>query len=250
MNVNDLAIFNLSRGSHESPEDGVCFMEAVAWMQGEEHSDTPKGACSILGRFGTKLNDKMPNKYRSLLNPMVLKMVGTVSKEHEQLRVEYLVRQIAKRVVPIVFEAAGLTKQAGYLRAIADDAPMQYIKTVCRTYANAANVASYASYATSYAANAVSAASYAASYTADAASYTASYAANAASDATGYAASYAASYAAAANAAKEDIWKEPVKILDEAINLGPHGGDFYPIHEVRLMHFKKSILMERAHEDV
>ena len=207
MNVNDLAIFNLSRGSHESPEDGVCFMEAVAWMQGEEHSDTPKGACSILGRFGTKLNDKMPNEYRTLLNPMVLKMAGTVSKEHEQLRVEYLVRQIAKRVVPIVFEAAGLTKQAGYLRAIADDAPMQYIKTVCRTYANAANAASYA-------------------------------------------ASYTASYANAANAAKEDIWKEPVKILDEAINLGPHGGDFYPIHEVRLMHFKKSILMERAHEDV
>ena len=31
------------------------------------------------------------------------------------------------------------------------------------------------------------------------------------------------------------------EILNEAIELGPHGGDFYPIHETRLQEFKEKI---------
>ena len=279
MNVTDLGIFKLAKGSHDNPQQGVCFMEAVAWMKGEEHSDRPECACHILGNFGIKLNDKMSDEYRPVLNPLVLKMAGTKSHEHEKQRLEYLIRQVAKRIVPMAMDAAGLKKQAAYLRALADDASLQYITQVCaeaRTAAYAAavytayaaNSAAYAADAAADAADAASAATsatFAAANAADAANsatsaanaaayddaYTAGVAASAAADAATSAAASAATSAtsatsaanaAAYDAAKKIIWTEAVAILNEAIELGPHGGDFYPIHEKRLQEFKSKIL--------
>ncbi len=37
-----------SHGKHATREKGVCLMEAVAWWQGEEHSDMPECVCSVI----------------------------------------------------------------------------------------------------------------------------------------------------------------------------------------------------------
>lgn len=87
-------IFNpikLSRGSHETAEEGVCFMEAIAFIAGEPHSDHPKCASPVLTSFGIMLNDTLPadlrNKY---LLPMVGQVAGTVDPESEGKRREFL----------------------------------------------------------------------------------------------------------------------------------------------------------------
>jgi hypothetical protein len=41
----------LSHGSHDRREDGMCLMEAVAFLAGERHSDRPVCACPVLSRL-------------------------------------------------------------------------------------------------------------------------------------------------------------------------------------------------------
>lgn len=43
MNFDDYEI-KLSYGSHDNPQQGMCVMECVAYIAGEEHTDAPKCA--------------------------------------------------------------------------------------------------------------------------------------------------------------------------------------------------------------
>ncbi len=52
---------SLKHGMHDSRQDGVCALEAVAWIAGEPHSDHPKCACPVLSDFLRKWNDDLPN---------------------------------------------------------------------------------------------------------------------------------------------------------------------------------------------
>ena len=68
----------LGSGAHESPEQGLCFMEMVAWFAGEKHSDRPECACPVLGSYGIAANDSMPDEARDrLLKPLVPLIAGT-----------------------------------------------------------------------------------------------------------------------------------------------------------------------------
>lgn len=213
MNLESLFAFKLSFGDHESPEDGVCFMEAVAWMQGEEHSDRPECACPVLGAYGIKLNDNMGDKYRPLLNPLILKMAGTRDESKEQERSEYLLRQTVIRIVCPTLQTNGV--DADPLRQAAKSGSLEDIESAACAAASAAAWA---------AARAASATDSAAAWAAGSAARAAAWAARAAES--------------------EGVWKEAVLILNEAIDLGPHGGDFYPIHETRLETFKREILQD------
>ena len=52
-----LATLTLKNGSHPSPDDGLCVMEAAAWVAGEPHSDHP--ACVRLQASALVLLDRM-----------------------------------------------------------------------------------------------------------------------------------------------------------------------------------------------
>ncbi len=47
----ELETLVLKHGSHATPEDGMCILEAVAWVAGEEHSDRPKCASRVVSAF-------------------------------------------------------------------------------------------------------------------------------------------------------------------------------------------------------
>jgi hypothetical protein len=186
----------LDRGQHSSPEAGMCFMEMVAFFAGEKHSDQPKCACPVLGAYGIRLNDSMPDDVRDrLLKPLVPLIAGTADKASEQQRAEFLAMWAVNRVLPILLRARGF---ADHAKACED----------ARTLAQANSAANAASNAAS---------------TTDAAAY-AAYAAYAAANAADAAAAAADAAYAAANAADERIWEVAVEGLRRAILIGRHDG--------------------------
>lgn len=53
--------FTLSSGSHKSSETGMCIMEAVSYIAGEEFSSHPICACPVITEFMISFNDILPD---------------------------------------------------------------------------------------------------------------------------------------------------------------------------------------------
>lgn len=80
INFNDYAI-KLSRGSHYSPESGMCVMECVAYIAGEAHTDVPECADHNLGHLAIMLNDSARDEQRQRLLPLVLRLAGSKTED-------------------------------------------------------------------------------------------------------------------------------------------------------------------------
>jgi len=74
----------LARGKHGSREQGVCLLEAVAYVAGEPHSDHPACVSPVLAAFGRALNDALDSVERQRLVPLVPRLVGTVDPVADQ----------------------------------------------------------------------------------------------------------------------------------------------------------------------
>jgi hypothetical protein len=224
MNNLDMFTFKLSNGAHKSPQDGTCFMEAVAWMAREPHSDVPECACPVLGKVGIRLNDLMSDDERKSLNPLIIKMMNTRGKEHEEPRAAYIIRESAVRILAPLFDARGWADGARMLRALPVGVPRHQLIQPLRAIRD-------------YAVNA----------------YQKRVAADAAADAVAYAAAAAVAVAYAyanANVKKfRSLWiHESVAILNEAIELGPHNSaEFYDDNlSERIVAFQREILQPQT----
>ena len=85
----NLETLMLKHGSHPSRKEGLCAMEAAAWIAGEKHSDHPVCVCPVIGAFMRSWNDGLPDdaERTRLLVPMLTKIVGTKATEQiEQQR--------------------------------------------------------------------------------------------------------------------------------------------------------------------
>lgn len=80
--------FPLRRGAHDRRDDGMCAMEMVAWLAGEEHSDQPRCSCPAIASYVRALNDLLPNdsERTRLLRPLVPKFVNTRGNDADALR--------------------------------------------------------------------------------------------------------------------------------------------------------------------
>jgi hypothetical protein len=74
----------LEKGKHALPEEGMCLLEAVAFIAGEDFTDAPKCASPVLAEFGRTLNDLLPDDARQQLIPLIPKLIGTVNPEQDQ----------------------------------------------------------------------------------------------------------------------------------------------------------------------
>jgi hypothetical protein len=196
MNIYDFGPIHLSTGSHEDPQSGMCFMEMVAFMNGEAWSDRPDCACPVIAGYCRAINDLMPQEWRDKLQKFVPRLIGTVSDEHTQERTEYLAMQAVTVFAPISCDKAGLQEQANLLRA--------------QTNLKVAPAAA-AGYAALEAASADAAA-------AAAAGYAALEAASADADAAAYA---DAAADAARTAYYADCWTEAIAALEGVLQIGP-----------------------------
>ena len=137
----------LSRGNHASPGDGLCAMEMVAFIERLPHSDRPECTCPVLAAYVRRLNDLMPVFERQRLKPLLPRLVGTTSKEHEVARAEYLAMQAVNVFAPIALRAMGLD---GHASACANAVTLAEGREAAAAAAYAA--ADAAAYAAAYAA--------------------------------------------------------------------------------------------------
>ncbi len=152
--------YTLKHGSHDSPQDGLCAMEWVAYLAGERHSDSPECVDPALRRFGIRLNDALPDGPRQKLRPYLARMIGTAGDGRTQERL-YMMADWAVRVVAAeAQEVTGRRDLAERLRAlpaIKDKRSALDGERVAREVAAAASAAFAAATAASTAATAASA---------------------------------------------------------------------------------------------
>lgn len=93
----------LRRGAGKGWENGLCFMEAAAWLAGEEATDRPKCACPVLGKFGIAINDLAEHDQRQKLLPLAYRMAGTNSHDHEERRAAFIAKHV-RRAMLVFYE--------------------------------------------------------------------------------------------------------------------------------------------------
>jgi regulator of protease activity HflC (stomatin/prohibitin superfamily) len=203
----------LSEGSHATREKGMCAMEWVAYIAGEEHSDAPVCVDPALRRFGIALNDNLPDDLRQRLRPYLARMIGTAGDGLTQGRLWMLADWAVRVAAAEAQDVSGRRDLGDKLRAVEPIVDKQTAKAAERV---AREVRAYAS-AAAYAAAADDAAAYAAAAaaSADAAAYAAAYAAYAAAASASAASASTASAASVADA-RRAMWE---KLLPSALDL-------------------------------
>ncbi len=81
----------LSRGKHQSPDQGACVMELASMLAGEPFSDQPASVCPVIGSFLRAYNDSIDDGRRQDLYGYAAKVVGSRAAEQvQQARVRRL----------------------------------------------------------------------------------------------------------------------------------------------------------------
>lgn len=73
----DLETLVLLKGNHGSRAEGVCLLEAVAWVAGDIHTDHPECVSPVIAAFGRRWNDDLDDVGRQRLKPYITRMIGT-----------------------------------------------------------------------------------------------------------------------------------------------------------------------------
>ena len=211
MNWNHILNWELLSGSHNfpGPDGGTCINEAAIVAAGFKYKivksadDCPPCFSKVISSYLIGLNDSMPHDLRQeLLMPFVVRLSGTAdSADIEEIRIQYIITEIVKKILPNVLNKVGLFHVANSCAMIKD---FKEASTITHAAAHAARAA----YAVAARADAVYAAGAAArAATRDAAI---TYAVN------------AVAYAAGAGRADAGVWKIASDIAMEAILLGNH----------------------------
>ena len=92
LTIEELDNITLGSGSHSTREEGVCAMEAVAWLAGEPHSDEPECTSPVIAAFLRSWNDALPTDEdrQRLLLPLLPLVIGTRADDATDLRRSYI----------------------------------------------------------------------------------------------------------------------------------------------------------------
>ena len=112
----------LKYGSHASREQGMCVMEAVAYVAGEPHSDRPKCVCPVIATLLRSWNDALPDDETRtrLLMPLIPVVIGTRADKATEERRSYMALDWLIRVnLPAFLELTpALQPHAAIIRAM------------------------------------------------------------------------------------------------------------------------------------
>jgi len=101
-NLDDIA---LALGNHIDSDDGMCAMEAVAWLADEPHSDRPKCASPVISFFVRYLNDSLDDEARQVLKNYVPRLIGSKNQDKEKERAKILAVACAKDFLSIALKS-------------------------------------------------------------------------------------------------------------------------------------------------
>jgi|GEM_PF-3191323 len=117
LSLDALPQLKLAAGGHGNREDGLCVMEAVAWLAGEEHSDHPDCACPTIAAWARRTNDALGQPYRDALRDRILRIAGSkASLEVERKRIRELAWRAVARIIPVRIEILTAVPQLSELK--------------------------------------------------------------------------------------------------------------------------------------
>jgi hypothetical protein len=177
-----ISSITLRSGAHRTAEQGMCAMEAVAWLKGEPFSDRPQCTCPVIAAFVRRWNDRLPsdNERTRLLGPLLASLLDTrgslaLARRRAFVAADWCVRQST----PMLLRALGREAQATALEScaplveVASSRAAREVSVLVRdemlAAADADDADACVAYAAAYAAYAADADAYAdAAYAADA----------------------------------------------------------------------------------
>ena len=121
LTIEELATITLKSGIHATREEGVCAMEAVAWLAGEPHSDAPECTSPVIAVFLRSWNDDLPTDEdrQRLLRPLLPLVIGTRADNATELWRSYMALDWLGRVhSPAWLRLASLDDHAEALIAL------------------------------------------------------------------------------------------------------------------------------------
>ncbi len=138
----------LLKGSH-APPNGTkefCVLEAVAYVAGEPHSDSPACASPIIASFLRSWNDSMSDEDRNrLLKPLIPKLVGTNNNHGaEDRRAWMIVDWLIREFTPSWLRLAKLEDVADALASVAEVKDAKSVEAVMRVILHAKDKAAAA----------------------------------------------------------------------------------------------------------
>ena len=121
MKTLDLDTVTLARGVHSKFEEGVCVMEAVAYVAGEPHSDHPQCVSPVIAAFCRRWNDDLSDADRQTLKPYIPRLVGTNTGPEDDTRRAWMATDWLVRVyLPAWLRLAKLDEQADAVSSLAE----------------------------------------------------------------------------------------------------------------------------------
>jgi len=109
----------LKQGAHPNRENGLCFMEAAAWLAGRPHSDHPECVSPIIGTFMRRWNDDLDDVGRQRLKPLLPLVLNTVARTDIEQRRGWMCADWMVRIhTPAWLRLAGLNDQAQALESL------------------------------------------------------------------------------------------------------------------------------------
>ncbi len=116
MNEIDLDTLVLTTGAHRSREEGVCAMEAAAWLAGEAHSDVPACVCFVLCAYVQRLNDaewSSDAARTAALRPWIPRLLHTATGDAAGIaRASWLADRALSTWAPLALQAGVLEMEA------------------------------------------------------------------------------------------------------------------------------------------
>jgi hypothetical protein len=140
----DLPALHLAKGAHDTPEQGICLLEAVALFAGEPFTDDPSCVSPVLRAFGIASNDEWDDVQRQKLKLFIPRLVGTAGDGQDQARSYLALDWLIRTFTPAWLDLAGLSESAAELRGlrrIADMATAEAAGPVAREARSKAHAA-------------------------------------------------------------------------------------------------------------
>ena len=113
---------NLTFGSHQTPEDGLCLLEACALIAGEPHSDRPNCVCPVLSAFLRKVNDLAfhDDETRTrVLSPLVVALVlSRATEDVERARTYALADSTVREMLPLALKYYGFAEDSALFASL------------------------------------------------------------------------------------------------------------------------------------
>ena len=117
----------LTRGKHDSPDEGACVMELASMLAGEHFSDHPRSVCPVIGLLLRAHNDAIGDERRQDLYAYAAKVVGSRSSGAVQkaraTRLAAWSRQVKQRQTARSHLPWGMRALSGLLKVVFVETP-------------------------------------------------------------------------------------------------------------------------------